>query len=173
MPITIFKPAEHNDNVFTFFQSRPIVRYVQIANCLFEKTYNYWDAIGDTLDYYLKTGLKKRQVNFSTVIDSLLKQYPLIVKKSEDFEWLVNFKENNYKNINSKRKDIVHYFNLETQLWTNWLKSNTDKKKILEIQNEIFSYSDLFKIELENSLSGYQKSLNFIHEFQNEINNGT
>lgn len=169
-PIHIFERAEHNPTLFKYFPNRFTARYLQNANTLYEKTYNYWDALGDTLDYYLKTDLQKRQITFAAVIDALNQICPSLKTDSIEYRWLLEFRQNEYKTLNSTRIKIVHYFNLETMLFEKWLKNNNNESKIELLQDEFNSYVNTFKEHLRFCLKGYEVALKLINEYQIKIN---
>jgi len=171
LPIRIFKPVEYGSNSYTFFQDRPTLRFVQQANTLFEKLYNYWDAIGDTLHYHLKTNLKPRQVGFIKVLEALNQKYPDLILVSIEFKWLYDFKNTEFKDINGERKDIVHYFNLETKVWGDWIRNVSNPDELYEIEKKLFGLVDKFENELKNCIVGFEMALAFIQKNSELINN--
>mgnify|MGYP000152859477 CR=1 FL=1 len=173
LPLNVIQESDSHPKFYKYFPNRKVIRYLLFASTLFEKTYNYWDAIGDTIDSYLKTDLKIHKVTFSMVMDKLNTKHPNLILDSEDFKWLYDYKEREFKNINSTRIKIVHYFNLETLLFQDFLKNNTDKNKICEIEKQLHSYVEVFKKELENCILGYEKALRLINTNYAMINNAT
>lgn len=129
-------------------------RYYQNINILFQKVYNYWDKIGDLLDFYIETNLNPKAVDFARVIDALIRTN--IEKNIPELDWLVDFKEKKYRELNQKRKEIVHYTHLETQILKEFRMNSKDPNRI---NSEIQGYVDYFKEHLALSLIGFEKAI--------------
>ena len=105
------------------------------------------------------------------MVTSLKKKYPKFIESSADFQWLSNFKENEYKELNDKRKIIVHYFYIETQLFHDFLSNTRNKEELNKIEKEFYSYDQYFKSHLKFCIEGFEKALMVIEANKNKADN--
>lgn len=151
-------------------------RYDMYLNVVFEKLYNFWDKLGDLLwATFFQSDMPERRVDFHKTIDLISTKYPEY-KYFKSFIWLENFKDNDYKNFNEIRKDIVHYSSLSIKfkyqhLGTEAINKSAiplnDKSSAEQFMNERKSYCDLFLKEIHNSIEGYIKTHELIEEILN------
>jgi len=151
-------------------------RYSMYVAAAFEKIYNYWDRIGDLLwATYFQNDLKEFAVDFNRVIDNISNKYPEY-SQLESFQWLLNFKQNDYKNLNEVRKNIVHYSSIDIEFkWkhlgqfvnADGIHQNvlSEKDEILKIITERKEYYNILKKEIDNTIEGFIK----VHELIEEI----
>lgn len=140
-------------------------RYLQYTNILYEKIYNYWDKIGDLLDFYIDTNLDLHKVGFPLVIQKIKSTHPHILRNSSSFKWLYNFKNKEFKTLNKVRKKIVHYHYIETELKEQHLHNTSNREKIKELEEEFYGYADYFKEHLDKTLEGYKHALIVIEKY--------
>lgn len=141
-------------------------RYSLYVSCCFEKWYNYWDRIGDALFCFVPDKLKIRSITFSKMIDRLgsnreFKQHPSII-------WLKSFKDNDYKRLNGKRIDVVHFKQFETQFRYKQAKNSFNFEKLKPLFEEKSGMKELFKSELERCAEGWYHLVKF-GEYVNQI----
>jgi hypothetical protein len=133
-------------------------RYNMFTEIVFEKLYSYWSQIAIILKGYFAPNLKNKQFNFSIIIEELAK----LNLNSENFNWLHNFKLNDYKDFNDRRKNIVHIQSFDTNYRNAFLK-NVSKphhlKKVIDERNNIPLF---FKRHIDLSIIGFEKTLNLI-----------
>lgn len=146
--------------VFTYFQNGPDWIYSTFVSCCYEKLYNYWDRIGDTLAYYLKLDIPESKVAFAMVIDKMIRMGDF--NSISNFNFLKNFKETEFKEFNEHRKEVVHYYQFETTykylIETNY-QNEKEIEKLWNWKNEMPIY---FKNHLKLSCEGYVQTYELI-----------
>lgn len=145
----------------TYFQNSADWLYSSFVSSCYEKLYNFWDRIGDTLAYYLNVDIKEELVNFPKVIEILTKQDA--IKDNPYFKKILDFKNNEFKEFNKHRKDIVHYYQFETTYRFEHTINSGDKEKIEKLwkwKNEMPEY---FRQHLKNSCDGYYDTYRLIN----------
>ncbi len=145
----------------TYFQNKYDSHYSTCISIAFEKLYNYWDRIGDTLAYHLPTGLREIEINFSKVIERLKtnKNY----NENEHFIWLKNFKENEFKEFNEYRKNIVHYYNYESY-YRFYITGTNNPNKVIDLWKEKSNFPEYFKKHLDQENLGYFHLLSLLKD---------
>ena len=88
--------------IFPNDQNISAKRMNMYADICFEKLYNYWDRIGDLIAACTSITSGKRNIYFAKVIDEL----PSNLIVGDDLNLLINFKENNFKVLNYKKKNL-------------------------------------------------------------------
>lgn len=147
--------------ISTYFQNYYDRRYCMYITCCFEKTYNFWDRIGDRIASFFPELLKIHQVDFSKIIDEVSKNKNV---NSQNLDWLIEFKNNEYKTMNKYRKDMVHYYQYEAKYRFQHSRNNTDFGKLNELWKEKSEFPIFFKNHLELAIIGYFKMINFLEE---------
>ena len=145
----------------TYFQTMEDKRYLSYANILFQTFYNYWDRIGDLIYSFLKTSLKERDVYFVTVLENIKKD----VNHSENFNELYNLFETKLKSLFSKRKEIVHYLGLGTEIHVGFFKNYSKTDEFIGNQNYKEKLPLFFNENINYTFNGFQLSLKLIDEF--------
>ena len=150
---------------FTYRQTFSDWNYSTFVSCCYEKLYNYWDRIGDILALYLKINIDERKVGFFTVINKIEKEEKY--SNDENLIFLKNFKDNEFREFNEKRIEIVHYYQFETIYRHKYQKIQAENNKE-EKMNALWEWKknmpEYFKNHLELSLKGYQHCIKFINE---------
>ena len=145
--------------ISTYYQNLYDRRYLTFVSCCFEKCYNYWDRIGDKLWSFYPDLLEERAVDFVRIID-LLEKRDL---KNENLNWIINFKKNQYQEINKARKQIVHYSQYEATYRYQHMTFLENFQKISEIWTEKESFPSFFKDNLEYCVEGCYHTYKFLN----------
>lgn len=145
----------------TYFQKMEDKRYLSYAVILFQTFYNYWDRIGDLIYCFLKTSLNKRNVYFVTVIENIAKD----VNHSASYIELNNLYESKLKDLFSKRKEIVHYLQLASEIHVGFFKNFSNDEELVKSQNYKESLPEYFKENIDYTFKGFKLSLELINEF--------
>ena len=143
--------------IYPVFQNLEGKRYQMFINICFEKVYNFWDRIGDLIASYFPH-LFKKNIYFSQVLEKIKFEYI----GNEDFDWLLNFYQSEFKNFNLQRIKTVHTININTEIKREQLNHVTDLQKTLDLNNKIQSYPEKFKELNKLSIEGFEKTLNFL-----------
>ncbi len=140
-------------------------RYAMYANSLSEKVYNYWDRIGDLLAAYFPDKIDPKQIYFGKTVDNIPNEF----HGSANYKWLKEFKETEYKKINDKRKQIVHYITLDTQFKHTHLEYSDNKSMLEDLIKERDNLPEFFKGQIQFTLTGFEKTIALIEEIS-EVN---
>jgi hypothetical protein len=92
------------------------------------------------------------------VIDNI----PVEYKDNENFKWLDSFRSNEFKEMNKKRIDIVHYFSSATNFRFEHISSATDREKMEELMRERRNLPQFLKEAIEDTLEGFENTLYFL-----------
>jgi hypothetical protein len=152
-------------NVYPNYQNLGSNRYHMFADVASQAACNYWDRIGDLIGSYFPERIEPDKVFFSTAIDIVLDQF----RGSEHFTWLKRFKETDYRELNKKRKQVVHYNTLDTEFKYDHVKSVEDREAIEALQAEREALADFYKQHISLTLAGYEKTLLFLEEISPEL----
>jgi len=144
--------------LFRNFENLYSKRFDFFTDVCYEKIYNYWDRIGDLIAACIETGLNKRNINFTTVIDSIQKEY----ENNKNYNWLKSYRLNEFKTLNEKRRNVVHYSSTGTDSRDGYIKSATDEEKIKEFMEERRSLPNFFKAAINDTIKGFQSTLDFL-----------
>ena len=149
----------------TYFKKREDKRFFYYVNSTFEKLYNFWDRIGDLLELSFNINLPEKSIYFPKVIDELNRRQ----LKSNNFSWLKDSKNNDYKNyLNKYRIKIVHYIQQDTYFFFEWLNnmSKSDRLEIIKkLQKEKDELPILLKKQLDNTNQGFENTIRLIKDF--------
>lgn len=147
---------------FYYYPSYHDLRYMTYCDLLFQTIYNYWDKIGGLLALYFLPDRKERNIYFSSVIDSI----PLSYHSSENLLWLKIFRNDQYKKLNEKRRQTVHYNSQSSGFHEQWIKNYTNEEKIAKLQYEIQNLTEYFNEHLNYAIIGFEKTLRLIDEIK-------
>lgn len=148
------------EKIFTYFQNGPDWIYSTFVSCCYEKLYNYWDRIGDTLAYYLELDIPEFTVGFASVIDKMISMG--IYDSNPNFEYLKNFKQNEFREFNKHRKEVVHYYQFETTYKHQILENSRNEKEVEKLWNWKNNMPSYFKNHLNLSCEGFVKTYELI-----------
>jgi Cthe_2314-like HEPN len=141
-------------------QNLPAKRFSMYANSTTEKVYNFWDRIGDLLATYFPDEIKSKNVYFAPTIDSI----PEAFQNSENYKWLKKFKESEFKEMNERRIQIVHYTTLDTQFKHTHLEYSDDEAMLNKLITERDKLPDFFNNHIQTTLDGFERTILFIEE---------
>ena len=146
--------------VYPNHQNLAAKRYAIFANTICEKVYNYWDRVGDILAAYFPDLIEPSRVYFPTIIDKI----PSSFHECLGFAWLKNFREIEYRELNSLRKKVVHYNSVDTALKHEHLKDSSDLEAIEEWVAKRHGLADYYKQQLSYMLDGFVNMLILIED---------
>jgi hypothetical protein len=146
--------------IYSYFPSVYDKHYLSECSRAFELFYNYWDKIGDIIAKYITPEIPDKQVTFAKVCESLSK----LEKSSSSAEWQINFKENDYKNLNNRRRQIVHYISLESSMYSSYRGNNMNYEKLIEAQKEKEGLINYLIEHYQYTIDGFYHSMKLIEE---------
>lgn len=157
----ISNPQSFNGKVYYNYSPSFIdKRYFFLVGVMLEILYNYWDKIGDLLAIYFTPNIHSRQIYFPKVIDNITSPYD----QSSNYIWLKTFKDNDYSLLNTERKQVVHYKNIESK-FHDLYRSNFDNKVELEkLQQEKIDMTTFLDKQHKLTFDGFEKSFLLIDE---------
>lgn len=158
-PLKEFKLTK-NGKSYTYFRKIEDMLYSTYVSCSFEKLYNFWDRVGDILAYHLELNIKEHLVTFPKVIDTIKKSKKY--DDNSDFKFLLEFRENQFKEFNNQRKVIVHYYQFDTTFKEEFYNTNGNEKKIKELWEWKKNMPDYFKNHLILSCEGFYHLFKFL-----------
>ena len=134
-------------------------RYYMFADVVSEKLYNFWDRIGDLIASFYPELIKESRVYFPTAFDIIPKEYHTL----ESYQWLKNFRETSYKDLNNKRKEIVHYTtSITSSKWSHLkLKSEEEIRDWLLKRDGL---ADYYKAHIDYTIEGFYQTLLLLEE---------
>lgn len=144
--------------IFQYFPNFCDKRYLSTCGKIIELLYNYWDKIGDILAVYFTPQIPSNKIYFGTVIDSISSIY----QSNEHFDWLKDFKKNSYEELNKKRKQIVHYTTVESQILRNYRENYSDFENLREKQEEKENFTSYFMTHYESTKKGFYHAMKLI-----------
>lgn len=143
------------------------IRYSMFGTSLSEKIYNYWDRIGDLIYIYFPRLIKQENVYFSKSIDII----PPDFHNSINYRWLKKFRDTDYIELNSKRRNFVHYTTEYAEFQHIHGENPNDSKIIEELFNLRFGLADFYKFHLSQTLIGFGKCLLLLDELSEKTIN--
>lgn len=148
------------------FQNHYGKRYGMFDDVASQCVYNFWDRVGDMIASFFPDKLEPSKVFFPLALDVI----PTEFKSSHNYLWLENFRLNEYKQLNEKRKQVVHYTTSETAYkYKHIEKGSTNRVEMEKIQAERESLPDYYKNHIDLTLQGFEKALLLLEEISNSI----
>ncbi len=146
--------------------------YYTFTNATFEKIYNFWEKIAAFIHLFFKDKQeqkkKKGKVYFTTLIDKIKGKYENDNKftENEGYQWLVKFRDNEYKELNKRRKKTVHHQSYLVTQQTGPLEQNGEntgviKELFLSERTEIPTY---LKKHIGFTNEGLKHTLSFLEK---------
>lgn len=168
--LNLFKPYLRNfledpirmskETIYRYFPSFYDKQYFHLASNYMQSLYNYWDRIGDLLYQYFEfPRLKERDVYFDRIINQFPEKF-----KNEDFKYLEDFLQREYKEFSEDRKQIVHYKGLESKVFSEYMNINSKMEDIQRLQDWKVGLIDNFYGLHKKSLKGIEKVLKLIEK---------
>lgn len=145
--------------LFQYFPTYIDKRYFLISGLLLELFYNYWDKIGDLLAIYYTPEIPEKKIFFPIVIEN-------ITNESINFKWLKDFANKEYKDLNGKRKQVVHYKNIESDFIKEYMDNIQNEESLKELQLQKDNMTEFFENHLRLTISGFEKACLFIDEIE-------
>ena len=142
-------------------------RYNIYSSITPEKLYNYWDRIGDLINLVFNVIENETKIYFTSVINCL----PDIVRTSDNYRWLIEFKEHDFTIFNRMRKNVVHYQQLETQYAGRHLDAAFNREAMERLQAEKESYPNFYKEQLAKTITGFEKTIKLINDYNALLSN--
>jgi hypothetical protein len=133
-------------------------RYFMFSEIVIEKIYSFWGQIANLLAASLDEEINDQSIFFPGILQKITN------KSSDNFLWLDNFKKNEYSELNSHRKMIVHHRGLETKFRSDHIKSFSSKEQMEMVIHDRDGLTDYFKTHINLTLTGFEKSLGLIIE---------
>src|SRR3989344_511704 len=140
-------------------------RFFYYINVAFEKLYNFWDRVGDTLAMAFKLEIPEKEIFFGGVIDKLC----TLGIESEELQWLKKFKDSDYSTfLNRLRIKIVHYRQKDSYFFMEWVNSFTNTEPgnielLVQLQKEKEELPVLLKEQFKLTNIGFEKMVKLIH----------
>lgn len=160
---------------YYYEQSRDDARFNREIPIAFESLYKYWQRLSDYLLSFFPKALAacKGVSYFHTPLDYILSNHADLLG-SDNLQWLISFKDNNYLEFNKRRKFFVHTAGYDNEFFQNFLKANNKEDKVIEMDQERANILAFLKENLDNCLEGYLKMMAFLNEleFSSESKNG-
>ncbi|HWC54900.1 MAG TPA: Cthe_2314 family HEPN domain-containing protein, partial [Chitinophagaceae bacterium] len=150
--------------IFPNHQNIEAKRYNMFADIVSQKTYNYWDRIGDLIASFFPDRIKPNQVYFSSAIECI----PAEFHSSDNYIWLNDFKTTEYNKLNSLRRQIVHYTTTDTDYRHRHLQVK-DRETMELLQSERESLPEYYKRQIKLSLDGFEKTMQLFEEFNSTL----
>lgn len=147
-----------NQPIYHYFPSFTDKRYLSTCSYLFELFYNYWDKIGDMLAPYIAKELRERDIYFDRAIDRSNDN----IKNNKYYRWLKDFRENQYKDLNENRKQVVHYKSIENQTFQDYQNNHSDLQELTKMQEKKEAYPEYFRNHYELTTKGFYNALKLI-----------
>jgi hypothetical protein len=148
----------NNKVIYHYRKSLPDRRYFMFSEIIFEKLYAFWGQLAKLLAASLNKKINDHQIFFANILLKIPNQ------DSENFLWLDNFLKTEYNKINLYRKQIVHHRGLETRFTAAHTKFSTNLEEIEKLIHERDRLPEYFKINIDFTLTGFEKTLALISE---------
>lgn len=150
--------------VFPNYQNIEAKRYNMFADIVSQKTYNFWDRVGDLIASFFPNRIKPHQIFFPTAINCIPNEF----HSSENFNWLSEFRKNEYSKLNAIRKQIVHYSTTDTDYRQRHLKVKT-REEMEQLQAERESLPEYYKEQIKLTLTGFEKTMSLLEDFNKNL----
>jgi len=146
-------------------QNIPAKRMDMYADICFEKLYNYWDRIGDLIAECIPTDLNEKNIYFTTVLEKIPNH--LIV--GDHINWLIDFRNNNFKQLNLKRKNVVHFTTSGTEFKFDHLKSHSDISTIKTLMSERRKLPNCLVSAIDDTIDGFTNIMEYLNVIKDYI----
>lgn len=153
--------------IYPNIQNFEAKRYYMYTDIVCEKLYSFWHRIGDLIASFFPNLISKNRIYFTTAFDVIPKEY----HDHESYIWLKYFRENEYKELNEKRREIVHYSSTNTQSLYSHLFDVGDKQEIEKWIQERGEITEFSKRHLYLSLDGVYHTLTLLEHIEKIIFN--
>lgn len=141
--------------IYPNYENFAAKRFYMYADVVLQKIFNYWDRIGHIIAAFYPKEFKKKNIHFTSSIDVIEPQIQL----SESYKWLKKFRENDFRTLNRKRKNVVHKSTTSSTAKYDHLKITSNKKAIELWMNERNDFPNYCKNQIEKTLIGFKHVL--------------
>lgn len=141
-------------------------RYDMFVDILFERIYSFFDRIANLFaSFFPDKFSKKENIHFYSSLEKLKPIY----SSNIDFNWLLNFRDNQYKEMNEQRRSAVHKISTVTRNFNEQTFDNyMDLSRTKDLREKRLNCTNYFRQMHNSCLEGLEKTLNF---FEYAINN--
>jgi hypothetical protein len=155
------RPMKFNGKIiYQYFPNFIDKRYFFLVGVMYEVLYNYWDKIGDVLSEYYPPKEHSNNIYFTKVIDNIKH----LSDNSSNYAWLKSFRDNNYKDLNKYRKQVVHYQNIESEFHDKYRSFFNDRVKLMKLQQEKIELFTKVVDQFKETTIGFEKAFLLIDE---------
>ena len=157
-----------NEILYPNIQNLYAKRYSMFADVASQKAYNFWDRVGAMIaSFFPNKKINPRSISFDKVVNEVISEE---FKNSPNYIWLANFRDNEYAELNRKRKEIVHYFTSDTDFKYNHLNKGVANKEVMEkLQAERVALADFYKHQISLTFVGLEKTLLLLEEISDVL----
>src|SRR5579863_1746773 len=143
----------------TYYQNLDDHMYLRYASYGLQTIYNFWDRVGDFLDFFFDTK-QKGDVYLSRVMDRFPEEY-----RSPTYNDLLDLYKSKVLPVLIERHSTVHSFTLKAKFYWGVIEHGFKDFEELEIlQKEKDSYPALFREQLHNMFVGFELALKLVSE---------
>jgi hypothetical protein len=122
-----------------------------------ELLYNFWDKIGDLLNYCFGV-ITRPNVYFASVVNKI----PSTYHSSSNYDWLKNFVDSDFTTLLDTRNKIVHYTAIESKFFENWIDNHNNESEIIKLQAEKEQLIPFLLLHNKHMLVGFEKATKLI-----------
>lgn len=158
------QPPGYPNPIYPNIQNLEAKRFDLYVDAVFEKIYGFWSRLANLLNHYLPIPLKPHAVDFTRVVDQLPKQLSKL-QFSTNYQWLINYKDNEHKAFNDQRRVIVHHLTTSTTFKNSHLAAKT-RADMQALMDERYAIPAFFKDEMYLTITGFEKVVNLIAEIK-------
>lgn len=145
--------------LFPNYQNIPAKRFNMYADVASQKTYNFWDRIGDLIASYFPDKFPpKKPVYFANAVEAI----PLNYRDDSNFKWLNDFKKSGYNEMNRMRKSIVHHFTTDTLYLRAQLQNASNREEMERVQKERSGIPEFYQLQNRLTIEGYKRTLELL-----------
>ncbi|MEI6755372.1 MAG: hypothetical protein WCK78_19710 [Paludibacter sp.] len=152
-----------SSSLFPNNQNIAAKRYFMFVDITFEKIYNFWNRVGNLIALFFQ---EKFKANEKIYFDRAVDKVPVEFHEIEGYKRLKHFRENEYKTMNGKRKDIVHNISLDTVFRQQHIENATNRDEMKKWFDEIISFAEYFKTQMLYTIEGFDNTLSFLEEVE-------
>lgn len=165
-----------NETLFLPNLSYMDFQYLLAISFGLDRLYSFWDRIIYVLANYESLGIKLNQVSFDKYFLTLKKKVKnnnliRLDINSNNLKWLINFFDNEYKNITKYRHRIVHYQItpkwegvLSSTFMSNAMEYVNKEEELKNLKIEFEGLGNLLLRQFEYCKEGFIKTLDLIDE---------
>jgi hypothetical protein len=140
----------------------------------YESLYKFWQRLSDYLlaffpdaqieDKPNKKTNRIRKTYFDTPLKYIEKSYPDLVDSS-NYQWIKNFRENDYRELNRYRKEFVHKYGYISLFFQKFREAKTKEAKY-NLNKEREKHKEFLKGQTLKVIEGFVKFMSFISELE-------